>query len=117
MTYDDIVQKMREVYENADAREIFEHIAVQVNIEGEVCGAFYIEIANREVAVEPYDYYDRDILVTVDSGVLMDIASGKISYQEALDQGKVSVKGDVMKYNMLNKIKMKQKAAKKAKKQ
>ena len=45
MTYEELVLRVRDVYENADAREVFEHIAVQVNVEGEAAGAFYLEVA------------------------------------------------------------------------
>ena len=55
MTYEELVLRVRDVYENADAREVFEHIAVQVNVEGEAAGAFYLEVADRQVCVEPYD--------------------------------------------------------------
>ena len=63
MTYEDLVYKVREVFENADARKILEHVAIQVNITGEGEGIFYVEIAERHICVEPYDYYDRDCLL------------------------------------------------------
>ena len=44
MTYEEIVNIVRDNLENADAREIFEHIAFQFNITGEGSGAFYIEV-------------------------------------------------------------------------
>ena len=65
MTYEEIVEKVRNDYENADARAIFEHIAIQFNIKGEGAGIFYIEVADRNVCVEPYDYYDKDALVEI----------------------------------------------------
>ena len=49
MTYEEIVEKVREDYEYADARAIFEHVAVQFNITGEGSGIFYIEVADRKV--------------------------------------------------------------------
>ena len=41
MTYKDIVERVREVFEYADARNIFEHIAIQINVTGEGEGIMY----------------------------------------------------------------------------
>lgn len=113
MTYEEIVDKVREGFENADAREIFEHLAVQVNIEGEGHGAFYIEIANRNAIVEPYDYYDRDGLLTADGDTLIAIAEGKLSIIDAIESDKMLAIGNLGKIRMLSKIKLK-KTVKKA---
>ena len=107
MTYEEIVLKVSQAYENADAREIFEHVAIQVNIEGEGAGAFYVEVANREVCVEPYDYYDRDGLFTATGKTLMDIAENRISPKEAYDTGLLKIEGNWDKINLLKKIKTK----------
>ncbi len=118
MTYEELVVRVRELYENADAREVFEHVAIQINLEGEVTGAFYIEVANREVCVEPYTYYDRDILVTLNSGLLEDILDGRVKYKDAVEGGLISIKGDLYKYELMKKIKLrsrrKTRASKKA---
>ena len=50
----------------ADASDISEHLAVQYNVTGEGEGAFYMEVKDGKVEVQPYDYKDRDILVTAD---------------------------------------------------
>ena len=65
MTYEEIVKKVKTAAKKADASSIKEHVAFQFNITGEGAGAFYLEIDNGEVKVEPYEYYDRDVLVTV----------------------------------------------------
>lgn len=114
MTYEEIVYKVREGVENADAREIFEHVAVQVNIEGEGSGAFYIEIANRSAIVEPYDYYDRDGLLTADAETLIAIAEGKLSFLEALESGKMLAIGNLERIKLLSKIKCKKQTKKAA---
>ena len=101
MTFEEIIAKVRLAFEHANARNIFEHVAVQVNMEGDNGGTFYIEIADRQICVEPYDYYDKDGLITTTPDVVCDIADRKISYQEALDKGYIDVKGDIRKLNML----------------
>ena len=40
MTYEEVVRIARDAYEDADARNIFEHIDVQVNVTGEGSGIF-----------------------------------------------------------------------------
>lgn len=115
MTYMEIVEKVREAFENADAREILEHVAVQVNIEGEGSGAFYIEVAERNICVEPYDYYDRDGLLTADAVTLLSIADGQLDLNAALENGAIRVEGNPDKLTLLKKIKFKEpKAVKKA---
>lgn len=106
MTYDEIVLKVRDAFENADAREIFVHIAVQVNIVGEGSGAFYIEVAGRKVTVEPYDYYDRDGLWTTDAQTLVAISDGKLSLAQAIEQGVLKMEGNMEKMAMMQKIKL-----------
>lgn len=110
MKYEDIVEKVREVYEYADAREIYEHIAIQVNVTGEGSGIFYIEVAQRMVCVEPYDYYDRDVLLVADSSTVIGIADGHIKYDEALADGRLELYGNADKFNQFaTKIKVKRK--------
>lgn len=105
MTYEEIVEKVRECFENADAREIFEHIAIQVNIVGEGSGAFYIEIAQRYASVEPYDYYDRDVLVTTDGETLFALLEQRLSIGEAMEAGRLSIQGNQEKIHLFSKIK------------
>jgi len=107
MEYFEIVDKVREGLENADAREIFEHVAVQVNIIGEGEGKFYVEIAARQVCVEPYEYYDRDGLLMGDAETLIAIADGSMDILEAMKNGKLRVEGNMDKLKLLYKVRIK----------
>ena len=98
MTYQQIVDRVRDVFEYADARNIFEHIAIQVNITGEGSGIMYVEVAQRQVTVEPYDYYDRDGLITIDSSVLLDICDKKYTLASAYRKGMLSYQGNERKF-------------------
>ncbi len=116
MTYEDIVEAARSVFENADARMIFDHIAVQVNIHGEGAGAFYMEVADRSICIEPYDYYDRDGTVDTDGQTILDICNGVITLNEAVESGRFVLYGNDDKLAKLrdikyrnNKLKIKQK--------
>ena len=106
MTYEELVLKVRDVYEYADAREVYEHVAVQVNVTGEAAGAFYIEIANRQVCVEPYDYHDRDALVTADTSAILSVLDGSLDYKTAISSGVFHMDGNPDKIALFNKVKL-----------
>ena len=86
MVYEEIVGKMKAAYEAADAGGITEHAAIQFNISGEGEGAFYIEVAGGKVYVQPYEYYDRDAIVTTNASTLLEIAEGKLNIQDAVSE-------------------------------
>ncbi len=109
MTYEQLVEKMRDRFEGADARAIYEHCAIQINITGEGEGTFYIEIANREICVEPYDYYDKDALMTVSSDVLVDLMEGRINSRQAYADGLIEIQGSMRKTLLFEKIVFKEK--------
>ncbi len=97
MTYMEVVQRVRDVFEYADVRNIFEHIAMQVNIQGEAEGVFYFEIAGRQMTVEPYDYYDHDGIITTTAQVLIDMCDMKYTFEEAYKKGLIEYEGNERK--------------------
>ena len=104
MTYDELVLKVREVFENANAKEIYEHVAVQIDVTGEAAGTFYIEIAERCISVEPYDYVNHDARVRVDTKTLCDIMERRITYADACQSGNVWVEGNPYKIGLLSRV-------------
>lgn len=95
MTYEQVVAKVKDKFADADASAIDGVVALQINLEGKnVNGIFYIEVKDHAVNVEPYDYYDRNALVTVNPTNLMKLLDGKLDPIEAYTKGKVSVDGD-----------------------
>ena len=87
MTYQELVSKLKDTYQEKDASKISEHLAIQFNIQGEAEGALYLEIANGQLHVEPYEYYDRDILVTTSAADLLALAQGSLDILEAYQSG------------------------------
>jgi len=77
VTYEDMVYMVRRTFENYDARRVLEHVAIQVNVTGEGEGIFYVEIAERHICVEPYDYYDRDCLLVMPGEVVRELCEKK----------------------------------------
>ena len=113
MTYEKLVQTVKAAFENADASAVKEHVAIQFNVTGEAEGAFYLEASEGKIAVEPYEYFDRDVIVTADGDVIADIAEGKLGIEKAYLTGKIKAEGNLGKALLLKDVKVK-KAAKKA---
>lgn len=112
MTYQDIVKKVQTAYKGADASKVAEHVALQFNIEGEGEGAFYLEVSEGKVNVEPYEYFDRDLLVTASADTIIGLAEGTVDAVKAYQDGQIKAEGNLEKAIVLNNIV--KKAAKKA---
>ena len=97
MTYEEIVAKVRTIYEKTDASQVKEHLAIQFNITGEGEGAFYVEVAEGQMKVEPYDYVDRDVLVTATAAELFKIMQGEIGLVAAYTTGRIRAEGNLGK--------------------
>ena len=95
MTYEQIVEKVRAMYQDADVSAIEGTQAIQVNLAGKnVEGIFYIEVKDGKVNVEPYDYHDNWATVTVAPTNLFKILEGKMDVVKAYTSGKVEISGD-----------------------
>ena len=97
MTYEEIVEKVRKTFLKTDVSMIKEHLAYQFNIEGEGEGAFYVEVKDGKLFIEPYEYYDRDAIFICTSDVLFKLISGKLDPVAAFTLGKLKVEGDLGK--------------------
>ena len=113
MTYEEIVAYTKKVVAAADLKAYKGHLAAQINITGEGEGAFYIELNDGAAAVEPYEYFDRDVILQSTVNVFTDILDGKKYPQEALDNNELTVIGDAEKALELVEILKKKPAAKK----
>ncbi len=107
VTFEQIVKKVRKTFENADAREVFEHVAIEVDIIGEGAGAFYFEVADRACLVEPYNYYNHDGRVIATADVLLKLAAKKMTVRDAWHSGQLQYEGNEVKFNLiLDKVKV-----------
>ena len=94
MSNEQLVEEIRKLFMEADVSDIKEHIAYQFNIRGEAEGAFYAEVSDGKLSIEPYEYYDRDVLFTTTADTLLKIARGKADPVAAFTMGKLKVEGD-----------------------
>ncbi len=116
MTYEEIVAYAKKKMADVDVTEYKGHLAVQVNITGEGEGAFYVELNDSTVAVEPYEYYDRDAVLIATADVFNALVDGKKDAVAAYLAGELAVEGDVEKAQEFGNVlkNKKKKAAKKA---
>lgn len=104
MTYEELVKQVKAAAVSADVSKITEHVAFQFNIKGEAQGAFYLEISDGKVAVEPYEYFDRDVLITTSAKNLLKILEGKLDPILAFTIGKIKVEGNLGKAVLLKDV-------------
>ena len=97
MTYEEVFDKTRDDLMRADVSDIREHLAFQFNIVGEGEGAFYVEIRDGRLYVDPYEYYARDALFICRADTLFKIAAGELDPSFAYTIGKIKIRGDVGK--------------------
>ncbi|MBQ9141629.1 MAG: SCP2 sterol-binding domain-containing protein [Lachnospiraceae bacterium] len=97
MTYEEIVAKVREEFADADVSMIEEHLAYQFNIQGEGEGAFYVEVRDGQLYIEPYEYYDRDAIFICSAKTLFKMINGDLDPVAAFTIGKLKVEGDLGK--------------------
>ena len=104
MTYQELVSAVTEGAAKVDASKITDHLAVQINIEGEAEGAFYIEILRGSIVVAPYEYYDRDVLVICQASQILAILKGELDPMQALHDGQIRAEGNIGRLGLLGEI-------------
>lgn len=94
MTYSEFFSSVRTRFIGTDVSDINEHLAYQFNITGEGAGIFYVEVKDGNLYIEPYEYFDRDVMFTVSAEVLANILDGKLDPDTAFSLQKMKVEGD-----------------------
>lgn len=119
MTYADFFYDIKGRFMGADVSDIHEHLAFEFDIEDEEAGgAFYVEVKDGMLYVEPYEYYDRDARFICAPDVLLKIAEGEMDPIWAFTTQKLKVEGNIDKALRLKEIiESKQREIKKAAKQ
>ena len=96
MTYESIVEAARNKFSDVNVSYVQGTMAFQINIEGKAAsGIFYIEIKDGKVNVEPYEYYDRNAIITMNGTNFIKLINGKLDPVVAFTTGKLKVDGDV----------------------
>lgn len=112
MSFIERFEEVKKVFKDAKATDIKEHLAIQINLtDADSSGIMYLEVADGNVIVEPYDYVDRDAMFVVTSEDLIAIAKGKLAAEKAMEEGKLVVIGNLEKAALVKSIKLKAKKA------
>lgn len=101
MTYEELVAKVKEATKTTRVSKTVGHIAFQFNVEGEGHGAFYLEISDGKINVEPYEYYDRDLIVVTTADIIVQMLNGTLLPLEAYTNEQLKVYGDVKQLRLL----------------
>lgn len=109
MKYEQFVAKVRELLNGADTKSFTtgEHLAFQINVTGEGEGAFYIEYKDGNINVEPYEYYDRDVIFTTTEDVFLKLLEGTDSVAKFVQAGELRIDGPIEKAKKLDAMKPK----------
>ena len=97
MDFWSIFNEVKETFMQSDVSDYQGHLALQVNMTGEGEGRFYAELNNGTLSVEPYEYYARDVMFTIDSKDFLKLIHGKLDPIFAFTIGKLKVDGDLGK--------------------
>lgn len=97
MTYAEFFSQIKGKFMAADVSDIEEHLAYQFNITGEACGIFYVEVKEGKLYVEPYEYFDRDVIFIGSADTFMKIAENKLDPILAFTLQKLRFEGNVEK--------------------
>lgn len=97
MTFEQAFLKVKEKFNDADASNTSD-FAIQITLTDEDCGGtFYAEVKSGILAVEPYDYYDNNLILDITKSALLSILSGRASLDKVIANGDATVKGDASK--------------------
>lgn len=98
-----VYQKLKDKDFGSNEGRLF---AIQVNLTGKIAGVFYIEILDGRLSVMPYEYIDRDAILSMTMTNCGKLLSGKLDMQEAYHTGKVKIEGDMDKVLILTRLLM-----------
>lgn len=101
MTYQELFKTVKKQFMDADVSNISGHLAFQFNITGEAEGAFYAEVRDGKLTMEPYEYYDRDAIFICSADTLLKMTAGKLDPVFAFTTGKLKIEGSIDKALML----------------
>ena len=100
MRYEELVATVAGAMKRAKASRQVD-VAFQFNVRGEGEGAFYLEIDRGKISVEPYEYYDRDIIIETTADVILQMLEGRLQPRAAYTNGQMQVYGDISQLELL----------------
>ena len=78
MTFQEYFQQVKARFLGADISAVSDPTRIQINLTGQAAGTFYVEIKGGNLAIEPYEYRDRDVEITISSENFQKLIEGKL---------------------------------------
>lgn len=103
MSFESLFTTIKEALVKLDVSDIHTHAAFKFQIQGVPEGVFYAEIDGGQIKVEPYEYYDRDVLFIATANTYLEICQGYLNPLLAFAVGRLKVVGDMSKAYALGK--------------
>ncbi|MFQ7292762.1 MAG: alkyl sulfatase C-terminal domain-containing protein [Monoglobales bacterium] len=101
MKFEQAFKKFKDKFTDVDISGL-DDLALQITISDEDCGGtFYTELKSGVLSIEPYDYKDNNAIVDVSRAALNNLIDGKITVEQAIDSGELTVKGELDKLHGL----------------
>ena len=95
MAFPEAFEKIKTALKNAKGKQVDGHLAVEIVINDEEnAGLCYLEVADHEVRVEPYDYWGHDARLIGRCEDLVAVFSGRLEFDAALEHNKLFIQGD-----------------------
>lgn len=96
MNCNQILNLLKEKTVHFDAHGYDGFLAIQVTLK-DLDAVFYVEIKNKKLSIEPYDYVDRQAHLIIDSAHFIQLANQKLNPVTAFTLGQLKVEGDIGK--------------------
>ncbi len=95
MDYFKAFEKIKSALDKADIAPADGNFAIQIRMTDEDCGGtLYIQLKDKQIFVEPYDYYDNDVDVMGSFADIEKILKGRLSAKNAANDGRITVNGN-----------------------
>ena len=104
MTFQEYFQQVKGRFLGADISGVADPTRIQINLTGEAAGTFYVEIKGGKLSIEPYEYHDRDVELTISDQNFQKILDGKLDPVAAFTFGKLKAQGDLGRALELKKL-------------
>ena len=96
MILDDVLKAVRERAAGYKEGSYEAFLAVQVTLT-DLNQAFYVEVKNQKLSIEPYEYNDRQANLFISSDNFLKMIAGKLNPVMAFTTGKLKIDGDIGK--------------------
>lgn len=104
MDFQTFVAELKQEFQDTNTDKLPSCLAIQINVTGEGGGSFYIEVKDGKLSIEPFEYNDREVLITISQSDFLKLVHGQLDPVGAFMTGKLKAEGDLGKALELKKL-------------